>query len=96
MVLHRPSEPAAVTGQVDFWHGNFPWHFYRPMTRVTDSCGESKDSEEISAEHLLNNRVQVRHSGSDGNGVRANKTNENWSVRTGQGELANRRSDTEF
>ena len=47
--------------------------------------------QEKSAEHLLNNRPQMRASECNQEGWNANKTNENWSVRTGQGELANRR-----
>ena len=46
--------------------------------------------QEKSAEHLLNNRPQMRASECNQEGWNANKTNEKWSVRTGQGELANR------
>ena len=45
----------------------------------------------IIAEHLLNNRLQMRYVSATGSFVTLNKTNEKWSVRTGQGELANRR-----
>jgi hypothetical protein len=43
------------------------------------------------AEHLLNNRLQMKGVQRNWEGRSANKTNENRSVRTGQGELANRR-----
>jgi len=38
-------------------------------------------------EHLLNNRLQMRDSGTTGKVVTLTNNNENWSVRTGQGEL---------
>jgi hypothetical protein len=46
---------------------------------------------EFFAEHLLNNRLQMRVCRCNWEACNANKTNENRSVRTGQGELANRR-----
>jgi hypothetical protein len=47
--------------------------------------------EENSVEHLLNNRLQMKSGDCNCGLCKANKTNENRSVRTGQGELANRR-----
>jgi hypothetical protein len=43
----------------------------------------------VSAEQLLNNRLQRGGVQSEQEGCNANKTNKTWSVRTGQGELAN-------
>jgi hypothetical protein len=48
-------------------------------------------TEQLPAEHLLNSRLQMRVFRCNCEVPKANKTNENRSVRRGQGELANRR-----
>jgi hypothetical protein len=51
---------------------------------------------EKSGHLLLNNRGANEGFECNREGCNANKTNENWSVRTGQGELANRRHPKEI
>ena len=50
-----------------------------------------RKSRQLFAEHLLNNRLQMGLFHCDWGARNANKTNENRSVRTGQGELENLR-----
>jgi hypothetical protein len=57
---------------------------------LLNRCVDTKNGA-LSAEHLLNFRLQMRIFRCGCEVTNANKTNENRSVRTGQGELANRR-----
>ncbi len=54
----------------------------------------SKKVSHLLAEHLLNNRLQIGVFQRKWEGRNTNKTYENRSVRTGQGELANRRYES--
>jgi len=55
-----------------------------------------RKSRQLFAEHLLNNRLQMGLFHCNWGARNANKTNENRSVRTGQGELENRRQESTF
>jgi hypothetical protein len=75
-----------LTGRAKFFiPNNKRWDFIRLLNRCLAKDGA------LPAEHLLNLRVRMRVFRCNCEVPNANKTNENRSVRTGQGELANRR-----